>query len=596
MFLHVLRFEWRYFTRQPSLYVTALLFFFVPFLVIAINEFTMGGANLLKNGAFNVTMVQAIFGFLSMFLSVNFVADTALRDHGSKMAALIYCKPINAIHYQVGRLCGSMLVVIFVTSLVPLGLLAGSLMPWVTPERIGPVRLDFYIAGYVFFIVPTAITFSLIFYGLAVRFRSMMAVYLAAVALFIFYEITGDLASTPAARQWAALLDPFAVSTLFNVTRYWTVFEQNTQALELRGVLLYNRLLWLAIGGIVFLACGGLKTKLMAESRAKKSKRADRQNEDAAPPDAVPLALAAYNKGTQDSSLTQLLARCRFEIRQTIFSRSFIILSILLVFVLISVLTQPYRGGNAHLWPFTQNMIEAILGILSFLIPIIITYYVAEIVWRDRQEGIADIIGATPVSNVVLWSAKLIAVCMIIVVLLTMCAGAAIGYQAALGHYRFEIGLYVISLLYFGALPWMMMAVLALLLQVISPNKYMGMFLFVLFIVSNMLLDAMGFTSTLYRFGRSPDLIYSDMNGFGYVLRTHTWYMLYWGALATLFGVLSYGLWHRGPSRALAPRVNEVMQRVGLTGKGIATAAVLLFLTSGATIFFRPSIQTRPNG
>ncbi|MFW8406488.1 hypothetical protein ACOIDM_29645, partial [Klebsiella pneumoniae] len=79
-----------------------------------------------------------------------------------------------------------------------------------------------------------------LFYAMASRFRSMMGLYLTAVALLIIYNLTGELASQPQFRTLAAMLDPFALRTFADLTRYWTIAEKNTQLVELTGVMLSN--------------------------------------------------------------------------------------------------------------------------------------------------------------------------------------------------------------------------------------------------------------------------------------------------------------------------------------------------------------------
>ncbi|MBL4757306.1 MAG: hypothetical protein JKY32_06610 [Rhizobiales bacterium] len=78
------------------------------------------------------------------------------------------------------------------------------------------------------------------FYAVAIRFRSMMAVYLVAVGFFILYTVAGQLFSDPEYRTIVALADPFGVNTFAEVTRYWTMFDKNNTAIELSGLFLQN--------------------------------------------------------------------------------------------------------------------------------------------------------------------------------------------------------------------------------------------------------------------------------------------------------------------------------------------------------------------
>ncbi|NQY49587.1 MAG: hypothetical protein HRT50_10880, partial [Colwellia sp.] len=120
MLMKMFAFEWRYFTRQPSFYVTSFIFFFLTFFAtISENIQLGGGGNVLYNGPFAIAQTLLIMGLFAMFLVVNFVASTATRNETSKMSELLYSKPINPLSYQLGRFLGSFAIVATVFAFVP---------------------------------------------------------------------------------------------------------------------------------------------------------------------------------------------------------------------------------------------------------------------------------------------------------------------------------------------------------------------------------------------------------------------------------------------------------------------------------------------
>ena len=55
MFLQMIRFEWRYYRRQPSFYVTSILFFLLAFFATASDNVQIGGGGeVWGNGPFGV--------------------------------------------------------------------------------------------------------------------------------------------------------------------------------------------------------------------------------------------------------------------------------------------------------------------------------------------------------------------------------------------------------------------------------------------------------------------------------------------------------------------------------------------------------------
>ncbi|MCJ8272433.1 MAG: hypothetical protein MJK04_23920 [Psychrosphaera sp.] len=119
-------FEWRFFTRQPAFYVISLIFFSMALLAPLLP--LPHTSNTFVNGAYASTSYILGFVTFSLILVVNFIANSALRDHDTNMAEIIYCKPLNPLAYQSGRFLGSYAVVMATFSLVPIGLALGSVM------------------------------------------------------------------------------------------------------------------------------------------------------------------------------------------------------------------------------------------------------------------------------------------------------------------------------------------------------------------------------------------------------------------------------------------------------------------------------------
>ena len=157
-------FEWRYFTRQPSFYVSSIIFFSMAFFACGFNKLEdIFGSNIFINGPFFISQIMGILTFFSLFLVVNFIANTAIRDQQTSMDEILYCKPINPLSYQLGRFLGSFALVITVFATVPLGMFLGSIMPWVTETRLGPVVLEHYMSSFFYVSVPTLLVFSCLF-------------------------------------------------------------------------------------------------------------------------------------------------------------------------------------------------------------------------------------------------------------------------------------------------------------------------------------------------------------------------------------------------------------------------------------------------
>ena len=237
---------------------------------------------------------------------------------------------------------------------------------------------------------------------MASRFRSLMALYLTAVAMLVLYTLTGEMASQPQYRTIAALLDPFALRTFAEVTRYWTISEKNHQLLELSGLVLQNRALWLAIACVLLALSGIFRQPTLTKKRDKKSTKVEKI------PELVPLSRLSTR--TEINARLQFWTRVKFEVKQVLFTAPFLVLGVLTVFNLVGPMFDDFGWYGTSNWPLTQDMVDNIAGATGLLMVIVLIYYSAEIVWRERTSGMGDIVDSAPVSNLCFWASKLVAV------------------------------------------------------------------------------------------------------------------------------------------------------------------------------------------
>ncbi len=589
MMLQLARFEWRYLRRLPSFYVTLLSFFLLTFLATVIDQVQIGdpSANVLLNGPWNIAITQLILSLFAMFLVANFIGNTATRDWSHQMDGIVFSTPLKPAAYLWGRFAGSLAVVLLVFATVPLAIWLGSLMPWVDAERFGPTVIAFYLWPYVSLVLPSLLFCAALFYALAVATRSMMAMYLGVVGFFVLYLSAQGLLSDPEYRDVAALLDPFGIGAFASATRYWTAFERNTLLPPMEGVLLYNRLLWLSLTVLLIALTQwlvDLRRQPRIRGRQKASEPTPRIDPAAARAPANPMPSTGGN-------LSRLALRSRFEVNQIVKSWPFLILLLLTVFQFSNILMYtPNSWYGTDPWPITRYMIDYIGWAFELIMLIIIAYYTAEVVWRERQSGMGDIVDSLPAPNWVLFLSKLIGLYVVIFALLALGTAFAVLYQISQGYWTLELGQYLIRLSAFTALPFMLMAVLAVLLQTLSPSKFFGIGLFVLFIIASLVFFNLGLEHSAFNFASAPRATYSDINGYGPFAETQFWYMLYWSGLTVAMAALSFGLWRRGPESALKHRLRQLPARLGAPGKRMIATGLLIFAGSGGWIYYNTAV------
>ena len=130
----------------------------------------------------------------------------------------------------------------------------------------------------------------------------------------------------------------------------------------------------------------------------------------------------------------------------------------------------------------------------------------------------------------------------------------------------------------------LMLAVLAVFFQVLSPNKYIGWGLMLVWFLVRIFLVNLGYTNMLYSYGAGPGEPLSDMNAVGSFWVGGMIARAYWACFAVLLLVVSHWAWPRGTVVAVLPRLKGIGQRVTLASGGIALAAIGGMVGTGLVI------------
>ena len=100
--------------------------------------------------------------------------------------------------------------------------------------------------------LPNLVLVGAILFTIAALTRQVIPVYLGAIAIFIGYLVAANYWSGITNPMLSALADPLGINALKGMTEYWTASERNTRLIGFPSMLLWNRLLWLAIAAALF--------------------------------------------------------------------------------------------------------------------------------------------------------------------------------------------------------------------------------------------------------------------------------------------------------------------------------------------------------
>ena len=583
-------FEFRFQLRQPVVWVAAAFFFLIVFGSMTVDNIQVGGGGggVHKNSPTAIAMTHLVMSIFFIFVTAALVANVIVRDDETGFGPLVRSTRITRLDYLVGRFLGAFAAAAMVFLAVPLGMVAGSLAPWVDPETLGPNRLDAYAYAFGALALPSIFLTSAFFFALATTTRSMMATYIGATGLLILWVIMGILTERQEMRDLAGWLDPFGANAFGESIRYFTTFDSNSRLPELAGILLGNRVAWTLVGVVALV---GACLVFRFEAPARRRTRTERAI--AAPPPSTPVRTSGAgflpHRGFS-AAMVQALHRSRFEAAQILRSPAFGILLILGLFNASGGVVLGLEQNGSVFLPTTIRMIETLQRAFGFVVILVAIYYAGELVWRDRERRIADIVDSTAAPDWTFMIPKVLGLILVLGSMLLISVLAGVAAQILLGFPHPDWGQYLEWYVLPTLVDWSLVAILAIFLQAVAPNKFVGWALMVAYMILQLSLGTAGFEHNLYNYGGGPGVPLSDMNGQGDYAGFAAWFRAYWTAFAIFLLTLTQGLWARGARDGTRARLARLGRRLkGPTGLA-AAGALVVFAGLGSFIFLNTNV------
>ncbi|MBT9459764.1 MAG: aminopeptidase [Burkholderiaceae bacterium] len=583
-------FEARYQLRSPLFAVAFLMFFMLTFGAVTVDDIQIGAnGNVNINAPYAILQTMGSMNLLAIFIVTAFVANVVIRDDETGFAPILRATQIGKFDYLVGRFLGAFAVAFLVTCAVPLAMIIGSLMPWLDQEKVGPLVLGHYAWAMVVFDLPTLLVMSAGFFALATATRSMMWTYVGVVAFIVLFALSRGVLNEPRLDTISSMADPFGVGALSRITKYWTTADRNALLPPLQGVLLWNRLLWLGVGAALFALAYGL---FHFEVKGSKSESATPKKKPAADPAPGLKPLAGATAGGHARWL-QFTALTRFDMAFVFRSPAFFVLLALGIFNAVAGLSLTGEARGVHYLPVTRAVVEALLSSFNIIPVIIAVYYAGELVWRDRERRIHEIVDATAAPSWAFLVPKVLAITGVLLATLLVGALTGVLFQLYHGYTHFEPLAYLLWFLLPSLITAFLLGVLAVFAQALVPHKFVGWALMLVYTVIGTTLGAMGFEHKLYNYAETAAVPLSDMNGMGHFWIGRAWHQVYWLAFAAMLLVFTHLMWRRGAETSLRPRLARLGDRLKGTPGVLLAISTVAWMSSGAWIFYNTNILNR---
>src|SRR4051794_4550831 len=587
MIFGITGFEIRYQLRNPVFWVAIAIFFLLGFGITASENVSVGTPGAVhENAPYAIAVATAILSLFYLFIVTAFVANAIVRDDSSGFAPIVRATSVTARQIVTGRFVGGLLIAWLGYLAVPLGMAIGAAMPWVDPETVGPQKIAYYAWNFAVFAIPNILLTCAILFAVATVLRSMMAAYIGAVVLVMGYLVTVSILGQKIEyREAFARWEPLGNGALREATRYWTQSEMNSRLVDLSGTLLFNRI-WAIILALLFV--GFTLWRYTMTERAPSKRRLRRLAKRDARAGRTAAAEPSKDGGrviardAHPSRLEQFLMRLRIEVRLVLTSPGTIVLTLFAIGNTAAFLwfARSTYGTTDH--ATLAATVSGVRGNFQVVLLMIAAFYGGELVWRERDRKLNELIDSTAVPSWVITVPKMLAIFLVLLAVNVAAMVTGLFYQLVEGAHFLGIPQYLGWFMIPAAIDGLLIATLAVFVQVLSPNKYVGWGILFVWFVGSIFLSNMGYSNPLYTYDSSPSVPLSDFVGAGSFWIGAAVLQFYWLCCAIVFAVIAHLLWPRGTDVGLRVRIRRMSRHATVAPLAIAAIAAVAMAATGA--------------
>lgn len=595
-FRQIFQFELKYQLRHASTWIYLSIPCVFPFLLAIFS--TPTDDNVYLNSPVYIIFSTVFVGVIWLLTGGAIAGNAATRDLSTLQHPLTYTTPITKLEYFGGRFMAALTLNALAQLAIITSFILAVYIPGVQKGPLGPFRPDAYLTVFFYLALPNAfIATSFQFAAATLNRRAIMA-YLVSAVMFPVISVfigTSATAFTGKKELWE-LIDVAGISVVAS-TETWTTFEHNNRVLTFDGMLLWNRVMWLAIalGSLAFTYFRFEFAHVVASTwwRRKKTAAVEQTSESSFTPVTVPSIGRAFGLATQIRQ-TRSIAWSSFKsIVQSPIGTG---VALLLAFHFV-VFAQGYlTGANIPTYATAMNLIHIMVKPVSdiqtplTILTILIAFFAGELIWKERDSRMDKISDIVPVSEWMLFLGKFLGLALTILLWLGMLVIAALLIQVFDGYGNFEIGVFIQTLMGLQFVEYLLFALIAMVIHVVVNHKYLG-HVIVLFVLMYMIFHAkLGIEHNLLVYGETPGWRFTDMRGFKPFLIPWLWFKTYWIGWAILFAVVARLFWVRSILDGISSRLKLVGNR--LTRPTVLTfgVGILTVLLAGGFIGYNTNV------
>ena len=223
----------------------------------------------------------------------------------------------------------------------------------------------------------------------------------------------------------------------------------------------------------------------------------------------------------------------------------------------------------------------------------IAVFYGGELVWRERDRKLNEILDSTPVQSWIMTVPKIIAIFIVLLVVNVAAMATGLFYQLVDGAREVGVWNYVAWFIVPAAIDALLIAILSVTVQVLSPNKYLGWGIVFVWFVGTIFLSNMGYNNPLYTYAASPNVPLSDFAGQGSFWKGAAMLRLYWALFAVVLAVIAHSCGRAAPMSGCACASSECAQSARRAPLALAGVAAAGMAATGAYAYYNIKVLNR---
>ena len=590
MWYEIFKFELKYRAKRADTYIffAFLLLFSMYGVDFVFNE--MDFSLVKKNSPLIVAKTMGVITGFCMIIASMIMGVSILRDFEYNIESLMYSNPIKKRDYLLGRFLGSFTVLLFVFSGVFFGMILGEHMPWHQPDHLLPFNLFTYLKPFVIVTLPILFFGACLFFITGALTRKLMVVYTQGIFIFVIFMLTKAITN----ESLKAILDPFSLTTLTSITKTWTAAEISLQAIPFSGMLLYNKLFWVALGALI-LGFGYQKFEFnVVSNKRTKKKKTQVLEPETETDDHYDIEIPEFNLDHSiKSKWSQLMHFSWFYFVSICKQTSFlaIVVCAMIIIFINSVSLGTVYGVDSY--PATYLIVEELREMSFYFFFIILIFYSGELIWKERSVKLNLIYDSSPMSDFINIAGKYLGLILIYVVLIVSLIISGIIFQTINGYYNYNFQVYFYSF-FLETLPFLaLFTLIAFIAQVVANNKFVGIMVTIMLLILNITLTLFGYDHDLYFFGGSSIGTYSDMNDYGHFLKLYFFVKSYWFSFGILLLIIASAISVRGTETNLIKRLKVSKYRMTKNTLKLGLFTVVSFVILGSYIFYNTNILNK---